>query len=129
MFDFFQTLSTCHTVQVAGHENEANANAVLVEFSDTATTGTPQPSSPSNEEDDPEQLQKVTTFNNISEENENHTAAESDLDEVDFLSKLERLIPSDDMMDMEPAPEYANVHFAVKDDRFNTPDGKVSSEC
>lgn len=124
MFDFFQTLSTCHTVQVAGHENEDNGNAVTTEFSDTATTATPQTSSPSNEEDDPELLQKVTTFNNISEENENNTATESDLDEVDFISKLERLIPSDDIIDIEQAPEYANVHFAAKYDRFNSPDGK-----
>lgn len=125
VFDFFQTLCTCHTVQVAGHENEANG-IVLAEFSDTATTATPQPSSPSNDEDDPEQLQKVTTFNNISEENENNTAVESELDEVDFISKLERLIPSDDIMDVVPAPEYANVHFAAKYDQFNSPDGK---EC
>lgn len=127
MFDFFQTLSTCHTVQVAGIEIVANGSGVNADSSDTATTATSQTSSPSNDDDDPERLQKVTTFNNISEENENTTTTiESDLDEVDFISKLERLIPSDDIIDMEPAPEYANVNFAAKYDRFNSSAGKNS---
>lgn len=66
IFNFFQTLSACHTVQVAG------------DISSTAE---------GDDNSKEEILQNVTSFTNITEENENATPLDSDLDEVDFISK------------------------------------------
>lgn len=46
--------------------------------------------------DENESVQKVIAFNNIKEENENTITPDSDTEDVvDFVSKLDRLIPSE----------------------------------
>lgn len=65
----------------------------------------------------PEIVQKITTFNNISEENENATAPESDIDDVDFVSKLQRLIPTDDDRKEIVSPTNGSVNSKTYQDQ------------
>lgn len=76
VFEFFQTLAACHTVQVAGTEDGepmTAANSVDNLIADNANNK--------------EEIQRVTSFTNIAEESENTVTPDSDHDETDFIAK------------------------------------------
>lgn len=100
MFNFFQTLSACHTVQVAGNEDDNEENLIpqtqeenqQQQLDVQQTNQLIANNNSHSAEEDEEQLQTVTAFNHITEENENNTAPESDADEVDLISKRQQEI-------------------------------------
>lgn len=80
VFEFFQTLATCHTVQVAGNEDgepitEANSVDDLIA---------------NNNDPNREEIQRVTSFTNIAEESENTASPDSDHDETDFIGRKQK---------------------------------------
>lgn len=88
-------MSACHTVQVAGSED--NEENLIPQTQDQQSMGSQQQTNQlinnsNSTVGDDEQLEAVTTFNHITEENENNTAPESDADEVDFISKRQQEI-------------------------------------
>lgn len=79
VFEFFQTLATCHTVQVAGSETGepiTEANSV-----DDLSANT---------DSNREEIQRVTSFTNIAEESENTASPDSDHDETDFVGRKQK---------------------------------------
>lgn len=73
VFDFFQTLSACHTVQVA-------------------TTSDPDVPTPITQNGVAAELRSVNSFTNITEENEANNTQESDFDETDFVKQTAHTI-------------------------------------
>lgn len=72
VFDFFQTLSACHTVQVAA-TSDADA--------------TPPITQNGIENGNAAELRSVNSFTNITEESEANNTPESDFDETDFVKQ------------------------------------------
>lgn len=82
MFDFFQTLSACHTVQVATAA-ETEAVAPVNQNGNGDANGTANV----NENANGAELRSVNSFTNITEESEANNTQESDFDETDFVKQ------------------------------------------
>lgn len=84
VFDFFQTLSACHTVQVATTAEPEGETTVTLNGN---TNGVVNGSVSGNINGNAVELRSVNSFTNITEESEVNNTQESDFDETDFVKQ------------------------------------------
>lgn len=84
VFDFFQTLSACHTVQVATTAEPEGETTVTQNGN---TNGAVNGGVSGNVNGNAVELRSVNSFTNITEESEVNNTQESDFDETDFVKQ------------------------------------------